>query len=298
VGTLIALIALFSQVGSPGQLWDTFQGADVGWLAVALAVSLLMNFATAIALMGAVPVNLPLLRTAELQLSMSFSNLAVPAVGGMAAQVRYLQKQGMDVASAVASGGLLATVGNVAGQVILLVIALELTPTKYNTARIDTGKLVDIALIAILVIVAVVGVMLGVPRLRRAVATPARNAGTAIFDALRSPRRVVLLLGGNIVNALLAAAVYLACIVALGSSVNYWALLSLNIIIGTIASLVPLPGGGAAVSSVGMSGALAAAGVPIEVAVAASLVNQIISGYIPAVPGWFATKDLIRANYL
>ena len=59
-----------------------------------------------------------------------------------------------------------------------------------------------------------------------------------------------------------------------------------------------MPGGGAAVTSVGMSGALAAAGVPIEVAVAASLVNQIIGSYLPAIPGWFATNDLIHADYL
>jgi undecaprenyl-diphosphatase len=298
VGTLIALVALFSQVGSPGQLWDTFKDADVVWLVVALVVALSMNFATAISLMGAVPMNLPLLRTAELQLSMSFSNLAVPAVGGMAAQVRFLQKQGMDVASAVASGGLLATVGDVAGEIMLLVVALELTPTKYDTARIDTNKLADIALIAILVIVAVAGLIVGIPRLRRAVATPARNAGSAIWGALRSPRRVALLLGGSIVNALLGAAVFLACIVSLGSSVNFWALLSMNIVIGTVASLIPMPGGGAAVSSVGMSGALAAAGVPIEVAVASSLLHQIITSYLPAIPGWFATKDLIRADYL
>jgi undecaprenyl-diphosphatase len=298
VGTLIALVALFSQVGSPGQLWDTFKSADVGWLLVAFGGALLMNFATAIALMGAVPVNLPLLRTAELQLSMSFSNLAVPAVGGMAAQVRFLQKQGMDLASAVASGGLLATVGNVAGQIILLVLALELTPTKYDTGRIDTSKFVDIALIAILVIVVVVGLTVGIPKLRRAVITPARNAASAIWGAVRSPRRVALLLGGSMLNALMSAGVYLACIVALGSSVNFWALLSLNIIIGTIASLVPIPGGGTAVSSVGMSGALAAAGVPTEIAVAAALVNQIIVSYIPAIPGWFATNDLLRAEYL
>ena len=48
--------------------------------------------------MGTVPINLPLVRTAELQLSMSFSNLAVPAIGGMAAQIRFLQKQGVDLA--------------------------------------------------------------------------------------------------------------------------------------------------------------------------------------------------------
>ena len=41
--------------------------------------------------MGTVPIGVPLIRTAELQLSMSFSNLAVPAVGGRGAQFRFLQ---------------------------------------------------------------------------------------------------------------------------------------------------------------------------------------------------------------
>ena len=106
VGTLIAVFALLSQIGDPEEFWNTISSADWGWLAVALTVSFLTNFATAISLLGCVPMNLPLMRTAELQLSMSFSNLAVPAVGGLAAQVRFLQLQGIDVASAVAAGGL------------------------------------------------------------------------------------------------------------------------------------------------------------------------------------------------
>ena len=44
---------------------------------------------------------------------MSFSNLAVPAVGGMAAQIRFLQQQGGDLASAVASGAVLANAANI-----------------------------------------------------------------------------------------------------------------------------------------------------------------------------------------
>ena len=94
VGTLIAIAALLGQVGDPQELWDTITNADLGWLTIALVVSFLTNFATAIALMGTVAVRLPLMRTAELQLSMSFSNLAVPAIGGLAAQIRFLQKQG------------------------------------------------------------------------------------------------------------------------------------------------------------------------------------------------------------
>ena len=97
VGSLVAVFALLGQIGDPGELWNTITAANGWWLLLALSLSLATNIPSAVALMGTVPRPLPLWRTAELQLSMSFSNLAVPAVGGMAAQVRFLQKQGVDL---------------------------------------------------------------------------------------------------------------------------------------------------------------------------------------------------------
>jgi undecaprenyl-diphosphatase len=298
VGTLIGLVALFSQVESPQQLWDTMSNADAVWVVVAFAGVMLTNFAYAIALMGTVPINLPLMRTTELQVSMGFANLAVPAVGGTASQVRFLQKQGMDLAGAVASGGLLTTVANVVAQVGLLVLALELRPPNYHSGDIDASQLVQVGLFIVLVVAVVAGLAAGIPRLRRAVMPPARSAVSTLWSVLHSPRRVVLMLFGNVLSTLMSAGVYMACLAAVGASVNFWTLLSLNIVIGTIASLIPVPGGGTAVSSVGMSGALAAAGVPIEAAVSAALINQLVLNFIPAIPGWIATRDLLRANYL
>jgi undecaprenyl-diphosphatase len=298
IGTLIAVFALLSQVGSPQQFYDTIKDADWVWLAVALVVSLLTNFATAIALMGTVPNPLPLVRTAELQLSMSFSNLAVPAVGGMAAQIRFLQKQGTDLASAVASGGLLMNAGNIFINLVLFGIAILLSPSDIHTGNVPTSEIVKVVVLIVLVAIVVVGLVLGVPKLRKLVMPPVKSATATMWEALRSPRRVALLLGGNAINALMYAGVYMACIAAFGGSVNFWTLLALNILIGTIASLVPIPGGGTAVSSVGMSGALAAVGVPTAIAVAAVLANQLVTSFIPAVPGWWATNDLLEDGYL
>jgi hypothetical protein len=33
-------------------------------------------------------------------------------------------------------------------------------------------------------------------------------------------------------------------------------------------------------------------------AVAAVLLNQLVVSYIPAVPGWIATRDMLRRDYL
>jgi undecaprenyl-diphosphatase len=298
VGTLIAVFALLSQIGDPEEFWNTIKDADWAWLAAALVVSFFTNFATAISLMGTVPIPLPLMRTAELQLSMSFSNLAVPAVGGMAAQIRFLQKQGLDLASAVASGGLLANVGNIVAQLMLFVVAILLAPTKIDTGKINTDSLASTILLIVLVVAVATGLIFGIPRFRRKVMPPVTSALTTMWAALRSPRRVAELLGANMINALMYAAVLDMCILAFGGEINFWTLLAYNIFIGTIASLVPVPGGGTAVSSVGMSGALVAAGVPTEIAVAAVLANQLVANFIPAVPGWFATNNLMRDDYL
>ncbi len=298
VGTLFAVFALLSQIGNPEEFWNTISSADWGWLAVALTVSFLTNYATAVSLLGCVPIKLPLMRTAELQLSMSFSNLAVPAVGGLAAQVRFLQMQGLDLASAVAAGGLLADAGNIAAQLLLFVLAIGLSPTAIHTGDIPVDSVVSVILIIALVAVLGVGLVLGIPRLRKAVMPPVKSAATTCWEALRSPRRLGLLFGGNFINAFMYAFVLDACIIAFGGSINYWTLLALNIFIGTIASLIPIPGGGTAVNAVGMTGALTAVGLPTDIAVAAVLANQLVSSFIPAVPGWFATRNLMNDGYL
>jgi undecaprenyl-diphosphatase len=298
VGSLIAVFALLGQVGSVSELWDTIRAADWWWLALALLVSFLTNFATAFSLMGTVPIGLPLVRTAELQLSMSFSNLAVPAVGGMAAQIRFLQKQGLDLASAVASGGLLANVGNIVASILLFGVAVWLSPKAFDVGDIPTDSIASLVLIVAVVLVLALALVLGVPKLRAHVVPPVKSALTTIWEALRSPRRVALLMGGNMLNALMYGFVLLACVRAFGADINFWSLLTVNIGVGTIASLVPIPGGGTAVSSVGLSGALVAFGIPTEVAVAAVLANQLVTSFIPAVPGWWATQNLLHDSYL
>ena len=300
VGTLIAVCALLSQVGDPQTFWDTITNADWAWLTVAIFISFVTNFATAISLMGSVPMPLPLVRTAELQLSMSFSNLAVPAVGGLAAQVRFLQKQGIDLASAVAAGGLLATVGNIAAQVLILIVALAPRPTQIDTrqdrhrqrrpGRSSSSRRPSSS--------------------RRRWSSASRGSATSrpaageerdhdhLGGAAFTEAAVPAVRGEHRSTRSMYAFVLDACIVAFGGHINYWTLLSLNIFVGTIASLVPIPGGGTAVSSVGMTGALTAVGISTEIAVAAVLANQLVANFIPAVPGWFATKNLLNDDYL
>ena len=79
---------------------------------------------------------------------------------------------------------------------------------------------------------------------------------------------------------------------------GYWPLLMVNIVVGTVASLVPIPGGNTLVSAIGLSAALVAAGVPETIAVASVITQQLIATYLPTLPGWFATKNMLHKGLL
>jgi undecaprenyl-diphosphatase len=298
IGTFLGVAALLTQVGDPATLWATMSQASPQWIVLAIVISLSTNLATAVALMGSVRIRIPLARTTELQLSLTFANLAIPSIGGLAAQVRYLQKQGVDLAGAVAAGGIVSGVANVVVTSTVCLIALFLSPISLHTESLSPSSLFGLLLIAAVVIGVVSAIVFGIPAIRRRVVEPAQSAWGVIRDVARSPRQFAQLVLGWAGNALLYAAVLYSCVAAFGPPVNYWTILLINTGVSTLAFAVPIPGGSTAVSSVGVAGALTAAGASQDVAVAASLAYQVTATFLPAVPGWVAFRDLLDRDYL
>jgi len=74
--------------------------------------------------------------------------------------------------------------------------------------------------------------------------------------------------------------------------------LAVSLGVGTLVALTPVPGGGTAAGAVGLAGVLAGLGLSTQAAVAITLANQLVVTFIPALPGWFATRHLLRRNYL
>src|SRR5436305_5716036 len=109
---------------------------------------------------------------------------------------------------------------------------------------------------------------------------------------------MMAMVGGNLLTTVLYGLCLMACIAAYGKGLPFFTLLAVNIGVSTIAGLVPVPGGGAAISAIGLSGVLSAFGIAESVAVAAVLTNQLVVTYLPAVPGWFATRNLLERDYL
>ncbi len=298
VGALVAVGALLLDVGDPTQVVETMRNADWGWLAFALLIALLANVAYAVALQGTVMVRLPMVPTTELQLGMSFSNLAVPGIGGQGMQIRFLQKLGVDLSSAVAAGGVLSSFGGLVAALGCFGVALLVEPARIDLSLIPTNGLLLFLVIAAALFVLVSGIVALLPELRAKLLPPVSRATATMAEALRSPWHLALLIAGNVVATLMSTWCLAACLVAFGGHASFWALLAANVGVVTIASIVPVPGGGTAVGTVGLSAVLVSFGVPKDIAVAAVLANQLVFYYLPAIPGWFATRDLMRRDYL
>src|SRR5262245_8204516 len=166
VGTLLAFGALASRAPSVADLWDTLRGPVWWWLALAVAFSVGNKVSYAIALMGSVAKRVPLLLSIEAMFAAAFSNLAVPGIGGTTVQVRYLQLQGVDLASAVAAGAVLANVANVVVQGALFLVALLLTTETFDVSRLDLEGVVSTLLMIALLVGFVVAIVFGIPRFR------------------------------------------------------------------------------------------------------------------------------------
>ena len=298
VGALLAIAVLLSRVGDPVEFWDSIRDANWWYVALAFALGIGTDVAFAVAFLGTVPIRIPLWPSIELQSSMSFSNLAVPVAADTAVQIRFLQKNGLDLSSAVATGGVLSTVTELIVQAGLFAVALWLSPDSIDFGRIDTGQIVVVVLAIVFLIGVGAAVVVSVRRIRQAVVPRFQRAAKSMWVALASPSRVALLIVGNVTAQCLYAASLLACLAAFDASVDFWTLVAINIGITLIASLVPFPGGGTAVSAVGLSGLLTALGVPTAAATAAVIAHQLAVSYLPAVPGWFATNDLVKKGLL
>jgi glycosyltransferase 2 family protein len=180
----------------------------------------------------------------------------------------------------------------------LFALALIIEPARVNLSLIPTNGLVELTVIVVAVVALASTITIAIPKLRRAIGPPIRQAATTAWTALRSPRQLVLLLGGNVLATLLSTWCLIACLTAFGGHISFWAILAANIGVVTVAQLVPIPGGGTAVGTVGLSALLVSFGIPKDIAVPTVLANQLVFYYLPAIPGWLATRHLIRQDYL
>jgi uncharacterized protein (TIRG00374 family) len=300
----VAVFALISGLAGLDldQLVEDLRNASWALVALGFALGQTPRLTQALSTLGASPVPLALGPVYALQLAVSYVNLAIPSSAArIAVNIRFFQRHGVPPGSAVAVGALDGFSGFIV-QATLLLTMLLLSPVSLDL-DLDSGDTSTIIrLVGLVVAAAVIAVVvvLVVPRLRAVVWSWLRRMlGEArqALRGLRSPRRIGLLIGGNLATELLFALTLATFVQALGYSVGIGEVLFINISVALLAGLLPIPGG-IGVAEGGLTLGLVRVGVPEESAFAAVILYRLATFYMPPIWGFFAMRWLERNKHL
>lgn len=301
--TLITLVAgVFAIYLLAGELAHTSLGgllrsANWGWGLAALGLSASTYIGASFTVMGFVPERLPFVKTFMVQLASSFVTLVTPAaVGGVALNVRYLQRRNVPSAAAVASVGVSQLMA-FALHIVLLVIFAAISGTAVKNPIEPPGW----AYFVVAGVVALAAAVLATPAGRRVVrarlAPMFERVLPRLLEVAQHPRKLAEGIGGSLLLSLSYILCLAACVQAFDGSAPIEKVAVVYLTGSALGSIVPTPGGLGTVE-LALTAELTASGVPSGIAVSAVLLYRLVTFWLPVPAGWVAMTYLERRNDL
>ncbi len=240
-----AFYLLLPQLANVDDSVRAMRSANWGWVAVCVVMSGLTYVASAIGMVGGVPGRLPFVPTVMAQLGSSFVNRVTPAnVGGMALNVRFMQKAGVDSGAAVTGMGLNVVAGAIVHLVLLVAFFAWAGQSSQGSFAIPSSSKL---LVAIAVVLAVVGIAAATTRGRRLFQTHVlrflKQSWQSLTTLARSPSRLLELFGGSLAVTLAYTAALAAAVAALDADVSFAEVGAVYLGSSLIAAAAPTPGG-------------------------------------------------------
>jgi uncharacterized protein (TIRG00374 family) len=273
--------------------------ADWNWVPLVVLFSALTYVGAALGIGGAVPARLRAVPTLLAQVAASFtSNLAPAGVGGMALNVRYLQKSGVEAPVAASSVGLNSVAGFAVHIVFLFVFFAWAGKSGLAAISLPSWSVVALGVAAVALVVAAA---VAIPVTRKLLVTKLvpvlRSALSGLAAVMRSPGKIALLLGGSAVVTLsYVLAVYFST-VAFGGGLDLPQVGAAYLVGAAIATAAPTPGGLGALEAAVIAG-LVSAGMPSTAAVPAVFLFRLATYWLPIFPGWLAFNQLRREDFV
>jgi uncharacterized membrane protein YbhN (UPF0104 family) len=294
-----AFYFLLPQIAQVSSSWHALQHAEWAWLPVIIGLSALTYVASAAALIGSVPGHVPFGPAVLTQGASSFINRVSPAnVGGMALNVRFLQKSGTSTPASVAAVGVNSLAGAVMHMVLIVVFFALAGHDLTKAFKLPSGSKI---LLILAVIIAVIGVILatrpGRRWTRKQLIPGARSASGSLRQAAASPVKLGLLLGGSALITLAYIAGLAASIQAFGPGPGLVVIGAVYLGAAALAAAAPTPGGLGAIEAALVAG-LTGVGMQAGPAVSAVLLYRLATYWLPVAPGWLAWRALLRRDYV
>ena len=267
--------------------------ADWAWAPVILLASFFTYVGAAYNVMGSVPERVPLVPTVSTQFAGSFINRISPVkVGGMATNVRYLQKNGVEVSVAVAGIGI-GTVSTMVVHMTLLILSIVfLGQNAGDFIKLPSGSTLLYVLVIVFTVGAVIGFLpVGRRLFKKTVWPTLRKSGRGLAQVAGSPAKALMLFGG----ALLMITSYIAALwfslEAFGGGLGVVAVALVFLGGQALGNLAPTPGGIGATEAA-LIAAMTVLGLDSTTAVAATFLYRIATFWLPVLPGVYALRRL------
>ncbi|HEY1003071.1 MAG TPA: lysylphosphatidylglycerol synthase transmembrane domain-containing protein [Streptosporangiaceae bacterium] len=304
--TLLAIAAataafyiVLPELAHVGSSWRALESAHWIWLPVVIAFSALTYLGSAIGLLGGVTVRVPFWATVLCQGASSFVNRVSPSnVGGMALNVRFLQKSGVEPSAGTAAVGVNALAG--------LTVHAALLVFFFAWAGRGVGKAFKLPssstlLVILAVAAAVIGIVMATRQGRRFAARKLlpslRSSLASLRRVARSPAKLALLFGGSALVTLAYVGGLVASVEAFGGGASIAKIGAVYMAAAAIAAASPTPGGTGAIEAA-LAAGLTGIGISSGAAVAAVLVYRLATYWLPVVPGWLSLRLLQRMGYV
>ena len=293
-----ALHLLLPQIGNLSRTWTALQDADWLVLVVVFLMAALTYVAAALSIMGSTDVRLAFGRTLGVSVASDFTNWLAPAgLGGATLQVVYLERAGSERSEAIASAGLNTAMGGVVHVGLLLGVAFVLHGVHLPRVRVPADWPLYAAILAGVILLSALGLWIA---LRRGV--DPRLAGKRVkgmvtdmlghlASVLTDPRRTLLLVGGSVGVTAAYIACFAASLATFHIELHALAVIFVYLAAAAVGTVAPTPGGLGAIEAA-LIGGLAAFGVPVGPAVAATLTFRLATYWVPVLPGVVAYRML------
>jgi uncharacterized membrane protein YbhN (UPF0104 family) len=282
---------------------DSVARADLAWIGLAAAGTVLLWTAGTVSQLGSVRPRLPLLRLFAVQVAATFANHVLPGgSGGLAVNVRFLRRYGLSRGEAVGAVALNMTAGGVTHTALLLA-ALVAAPDAL-TAALGPGaphRLADQPLsweLAAALAVPLAGVLVWAARRWGARAVRHVRAQLSVLaTVVRTPRRAAQLWSGSVAVPVLHCLTLYAVLLSLGGGVPFLPVALAYLVASSVSALVPSPGGFGALD-VALVAGLVAVGTPSATALATVLAYRLLTVWVPLVPGACVLAVLLRRRVI
>jgi glycosyltransferase 2 family protein len=296
IAVIVAAYIILGQFHVP-ELEKVLRHSDWRWALVALALSAVTYVAATWSLSGFVLEKLSFTRTLLAQLAGSFVTLVTPAsVGGVALNIRYLNKAKVAPADAASSVGV-SQVFAFTLHILLLIIFVVVTGGSFTEVYHPPHWLYFALAAVVAIVLGILAVPPGRRLIRSRVAPALGQVIPRLLDVAQRPAKLAEGIGGAL---LLTFAYILAldvCLFAVGAHHFSFAAVAVVFLIGNAAgSIVPTPGGVGAVE-VALTLGLTAL-VPSASAASAVLLFRLITFWLPVPIGWLSLTYLQRKGAL